>query len=215
TYSLCSSYERKKWCDDMKKEIGALESNGTWELKTLPPRKKAICCKWVYKTKYNNDGTIQRHRARLVIYKNRQHEGVDYKETFAPVAKMVIVKTFLSVAATKKWELHQMDIKNQHIVFRSSTEAEYRIMATTIRELKWLKGLLHSFGVVHSRPMKLLCDSQAAIPIAANPVFHERTKHIEVDSHFIRDEIQSRNIVIENVQMTEKLIDIFTKALGK
>ncbi|GJU00982.1 reverse transcriptase domain-containing protein [Tanacetum coccineum] len=61
-------------------------------------------------------------------------------------------------------------IKKQHTVFRSSTEAEYRSMATTIRKLKWLKGLLHSFGVVHSRPMKLLCDSQASIPIAANPL---------------------------------------------
>lgn len=70
-------------------------------------------------------------------------------------------------------------------------KAEYRSMATTICELKWLKGLLHSLGVVYSGPMKLFCDSQAAIHIATNPVFHERTKHIEVDCHFIRDEVQS------------------------
>ncbi|GJV48353.1 retrovirus-related pol polyprotein from transposon TNT 1-94 [Tanacetum coccineum] len=71
--------KEKKWCDAMKKEIDALESNGMWELMTLQPRKKTIGCKWVYKTKYNNDGTVERHKAHLVIYENRQQKGVDYK----------------------------------------------------------------------------------------------------------------------------------------
>ncbi|GKD89140.1 hypothetical protein Tco_1364647 [Tanacetum coccineum] len=105
--------------------------------------------------------------------------------------------------------------KKQHIVSRSSAEAEYRSMETTIYELKWLKGLLYSFGVVHARPMKLFCDSQTAIHIATNPVFRERTKHIEVDCHFIHDEIQCRNIETKYVRTTEQLADIFTKALGK
>ena len=96
----------------MKKEIDALESNGTWELVTVPPGKTAIRCKWVYKTKYNSDGTVERHKARLVIYGNKQQEGINYNETFAPVAKMVTVRTFLSVAAVKNWELHQMDVHN-------------------------------------------------------------------------------------------------------
>ena len=66
--------------------------------------------------------------------------------------------------------------KKQHTVSRSSVEAEYRSMATTTCELKWLKALLHSLGVAHPRPMQLYCDSQAALHIAANPIFHERTK---------------------------------------
>ncbi|GJT27629.1 retrovirus-related pol polyprotein from transposon RE2 [Tanacetum coccineum] len=84
--------------------------------------------------------------------------------------------------------------KNQHTVSQSSSEAEYRSMATTTCELKWLKGLLNSLGVTHPDPMRLFCDNQAALHIAANPVFYEHTKHIEVDCHFVRDEILSCNL---------------------
>lgn len=79
--------------------------------------------------------------------------------------------------------------KKQHTVSRSSAEAEYRSMASTVCELKWLKGILFSLGVSHSNPMELYCNNQVALHIVKNPVFHERTKHIEVDYHFVRDEV--------------------------
>jgi len=105
--------------------------------------------------------------------------------------------------------------KKQHTVSRSSAEAEYRSMATTMCELKWLKGLLHSLGIGHLRPMLLYCDSQVALHIAANPVFHERTKHIDIDCHFIRDAILNGTITTRYVNTSSQLADIFTKALGK
>ncbi|KAJ3687146.1 hypothetical protein LUZ61_016310 [Rhynchospora tenuis] len=480
-----------KWREAMRVEIDALERNGTWTIENLPYGKKAIGCKWVYRIKYHSDGRIERYKARLVVLGNRQVEGIDFKETFAPVAKMVTVRTFLAVAVARGWELHQMDVHNaflhgdlheevymrlppgfssqhpgkvcrlrkslyglrqaprmwfsklttalqaygfiqsyadyslftlekkdislailvyvddlviagnnskaidqfkqylsstfymkdlgalkyfleieiarspsglflcqrkytldilaecgllgakpvafpieqnhnlstadgapmddperyrrlvgrliyltitrpdlcysvhvlaqfmhapldvhynaairvlrylkgspgqgivlsadndfllsgycdsdwascpltrrsligyfvmlgdspiswktkkQHTVSRSSAEAEYRSMATTSCELTWLKSLLKSLGVSHTRPMKLICDSQAALHIAANPVFHERTKHIEIDCHFVRDKIQGGHIVTSYVRTHEQLADIFTKALGK
>lgn len=87
-------------------------------------------------------------------------------------------------------------------------------MATTTCELKWVKSILSSLGVEHSQPMKLYCESQAELHMAKNPVFHERTKHIEVDCHFIRDEILKNNVCPSYVPTSTQLADIFTKALG-
>lgn len=77
---------------------------------------------------------------------------------------------------------------------RSSAEVEYRFMTTVACEFKWLKGLLISLGVSHTMPIQLYYDSQVALYIAANPVYHERTKYIEVDCHFIRNAILNGNI---------------------
>ena len=110
TYAEAIKDER--WREAMRKEIHSLENNGTWTGENLPPGKKAIGSKWVYKIKYNFDGSIERCKARLVILGNKQVKGIDYNETFAPTAKMVTVQTFLVVAAAKGWELHQMDVHN-------------------------------------------------------------------------------------------------------
>jgi len=88
-------------------------------------------------------------------------------------------------------------------------------MATTSCELIWLKALLQSLGVAHPCPMKLYCDNQAALHIAANPIFHERTKHIEIDCHFIRNAILRGTITTKYVPTHAQLVDIFTKVLGK
>ena len=96
----------------MLKEIEALEENNTWSVKLSPPRKTPINCKWVFKVQYKSDGSIERYKARLVIRRDEQIGGFDYSETFALVAKMTRVRTFLAVAVTKGWDLHQMDVNN-------------------------------------------------------------------------------------------------------
>ncbi|CAA7020179.1 unnamed protein product [Microthlaspi erraticum] len=104
--------------------------------------------------------------------------------------------------------------KKQDTVSFSSAESEYRAMAFTTRELKWNHELLSCFDISHKQVMRFYCDNKAALYIAANPVFHERTKHIERDFHYIRDEIVKDSIATSHVRTTEQPADIFTKALA-
>lgn len=100
------------WVQAMQKEILALEQNKTWIITDLPPSKKEIGCKWVYKIKYRPDGSIERYKARLVAKGYSQIKGKDYKHTFSPVAKLTTVGVLLAVATIKGWPLHQLDVNN-------------------------------------------------------------------------------------------------------
>nr|GEU58021.1 uncharacterized mitochondrial protein AtMg00810-like [Tanacetum cinerariifolium] len=102
--------------------------------------------------------------------------------------------------------------KKQNVVSRSSSEVEYRAMAQTACELVWLRNLLGEIGFPQSKPIKMWCDNQAAIYIATNPVFHERTKHIEVDCHFTREKLKDGTITTPHIRTESRLADVLTKA---
>ncbi|KAJ0540475.1 putative RNA-directed DNA polymerase [Helianthus annuus] len=102
----------KRWKEAMEKEIRALEENGIWTLENLPEGKRTIDSKWVYKVKYKPNGEVERYKARLVANGFTQQEGVDYHDTFAPVAKLVTVRTLLAVATKKNWIISQLDLNN-------------------------------------------------------------------------------------------------------
>jgi hypothetical protein len=101
-----------KWDNGMDEEMAALDVNVTWELVALPKDKKAIGCKWVYKIKHNADGSVSRYKARLVAKGYAQTYGIDYEDTYSPVAKMTTVRAIIVMATAKGWSLHQMDVKN-------------------------------------------------------------------------------------------------------
>jgi len=88
-------------------------------------------------------------------------------------------------------------------------------MATVTNELIWIKSFLAAMGVYHTSPMTLFCDNQAALHISKNPVFHERTKHIEMDCHFVQERLLSGDLTTGYVPSKYQVADIFTKALGK
>ncbi|KAJ0625451.1 putative RNA-directed DNA polymerase [Helianthus annuus] len=104
--------ESENWKKAMRTEMEALMKNDTWEKCTLPSGKKPVGCRWVFTVKYKSDGTIERYKARLVAKGYTQTYGIDYLETFSPVAKINTIRVLFSIAANKNWPLHQFDVKN-------------------------------------------------------------------------------------------------------
>jgi hypothetical protein len=100
------------WQNAMTNEILALEQNQTWDLVLLPQNKSVIGCKWVYKVKFQADGKVERYKARLVAKGYTQQEGIDFFDTFSPVAKITTVRVLLTIAAVNNWHLHQLDVDN-------------------------------------------------------------------------------------------------------
>lgn len=105
--------------------------------------------------------------------------------------------------------------KKQSTISRSSAEAEYRSLASTVAQVIWLLGLFKELGVAAHTSIPLYCDSKSAIQIAANPVFHERTKHIDIDCHFIREKIKQGLVRTIYLSSAEQQADILTNGLGK
>ncbi|PKU78369.1 Retrovirus-related Pol polyprotein from transposon TNT 1-94 [Dendrobium catenatum] len=105
-------------------------------------------------------------------------------------------------------------VKKQKVVARSSTESEYRALAAATTDLIWIKRLLADFDIAQDNPAELFCDNTSAIALANNPVFHARTKHIEIDQKFIRDQIQQNNIRLLPICSVDQVADIFTKHMS-
>lgn len=105
--------------------------------------------------------------------------------------------------------------KKQDVVSRSSTESEYRSVANLTTDVIWLQSVFKELGIQLLHIPKLWCDNSGAVALAANPVFHSRTKHVEVDIHFIREKISAKQIEIGYVPAVDQVADIFTKPLAE
>ncbi|XP_070668445.1 uncharacterized mitochondrial protein AtMg00810-like [Malus domestica] len=133
----------------MAEKLQALHENNTWTIVRLPKEKKAVGSCWVYKTKFHSDGTIERNKARLVARGFIQTYGVDYKETFAPVAKMNTVRVLLSVAINNAWPLFQMDIKNAFLHGELEEEVFMNCLQLILNQTiqKWFANFINPFMV--------------------------------------------------------------------
>ncbi|GJR40528.1 putative RNA-directed DNA polymerase [Tanacetum coccineum] len=174
-----------KWVDAMNSEIKALNKNNTWVIIELPKGRKPIGSKWIWKIKYKSTGEIERYKARLVAKGFSQKEGSDYEETFSPVVKMVTVR----------FEDVYMSLPKGYFF-----ENDKRVWKLH----KSLYGLKQASGK---------WNESSAMQIAANPVFHERTKHFEIDLFLLREKIAEGVFKTVKMKSEDNVLDLFTKGL--
>lgn len=103
--------------------------------------------------------------------------------------------------------------KKQKTVSRSSTESEYKALADTVAEVTWLESLLRELRIPPTTPPVLWCDNLGATYLSANPVFHARTKHVEVDFHFVREKVANKKLSVQHISTDDQIADVFTKPL--
>ncbi|KAH9751848.1 retrovirus-related pol polyprotein from transposon RE1 [Citrus sinensis] len=113
--SVQEALKDPKWKVAMNDEMRSLQKNQTWELVDLPPGKKPVGCRWIYTIKYKADGSIERYKARLVAKGYTQTYGIDYTDTFAPVAKINTIRILLSLVVNLDWPVQQFDVKNAFV----------------------------------------------------------------------------------------------------
>ncbi|GKD98546.1 ribonuclease H-like domain-containing protein [Tanacetum coccineum] len=264
----------------------------------------------LFRHKYLADGMLSRYKARLVANGSTQLEGIDVDETFSLVVKPGTIRTVLSLATSRHWPIHQLDVKNaflhedlsvmvymhqppgfrysahpdyriirflhqefamtdlgslnyffgisvtrdssrmflsqkkydveileragslQYLTFtrpdisyavqqsskrqptlsRSSAEAGYRGVANVVAETCWLRNLLRELHTLLSSATLVYCDNVSVVYLSCNPVQHQRTKHIEIDIHFVRDLVAAGEVRVLRVPSRYQFADIFTKA---
>ncbi|KAK2985722.1 hypothetical protein RJ640_023689 [Escallonia rubra] len=104
--------------------------------------------------------------------------------------------------------------KKQPTVAKSSTESEYKALVNVTAEIMWLGYLLSELGVLKALPALLWCDNIGAVYLSSNPIFHARTKHVELDYHFVREQVKLGKLVVRFISSVDQLVDIMTKPLG-
>ncbi|GKC29379.1 ribonuclease H-like domain-containing protein, partial [Tanacetum coccineum] len=357
-----------EWRNAMYDEYNALVKNGTWLLVPRPAGVNMVRSMWLFKHKFHTDGTLSRYKVRLVANGSSQQLGVDFDETFSPVVKPATIRTVLSLVVSRKWPIHQLDVKNvflnvdlsetgslyglkqaprawfqrfagyairagfyhsrclflsqkkyaldlltrahmvncnpsrtpvdsetklvqqvclymhdprephfaalkrilryvqgtlelglhlyasattslvgytdadwagcpstrrstfdycvflgenllsrtakrQHTISRSSAEAEYRGVSNVVAETAWLCNLLRELHSHLFTATLVYCVNVSAVYTSANPVQHQRTKHIEIDIHFVRDMVKAGHVRVFHIPSRFQYADIFIKGL--
>ena len=149
-----------------------------------------------------------------ILYNNHGHNRIEGFSDLDWVGSKEDRRSTLGYCVFVGRNLISWKSKKQSVVSRSSAGSKYRAMTQSVCEIMWLHQLLMEVGIKTSVLSKLWCDNQAALHIASNSVFHERTKHIEIDCHFIREKIQLDLIFTGYMKTGEQLGDIFAKALS-
>jgi hypothetical protein len=194
------------WVNAMNTELDALAKNHTWSLVDLPAHIKPIGSKWVYKIKHKADGSIERYKARLVAKGYNQVEGIDYFDTFSPVAKLTTVRVLIALASINNWFLHQLDVNNaflhgelQEDVYMQVPEGVTCHKRNQVCKLKKsLYGLKQASRKWYEKLSNLLTTEGYTQSISDYSLFTKK-----FDQHFIAILVYVDDIIITGTSLTE------------
>ncbi|XP_078439867.1 uncharacterized protein LOC144710079 [Wolffia australiana] len=199
------------WCAAMRAEYDALLHNSTWTLVPPPRNARILGCKWVFHLKLHPEGSVNRHKARLVAQGFRQQAGVDFVDSFSPVVKITTIRLLLAILVSQRWCIHQLDVSSAFL-HGDLTETMY---------MRQPPGFTHPTLTSHElrlpfqSPPTLWCDNLGATYLAKNPVFHAHMKHVEIDFHFVREQVAANHLCIAFLSSRSQLADLLNKSLPK
>nr|GEV75783.1 hypothetical protein [Tanacetum cinerariifolium] len=214
-----------------------------WELVPQPDCVMIIALKWRYKVKLDEYGNVLKNKARLMAKGYRQKEGIDFKESFAPVSRIEVIRIFIANAASKNMTIYQMDVKTAFLndelkeevypadptlysLFACVLDADHAGCQDTRRSISesaqflgdklilWMRSQLTDYCFDFNK-IPLYCDICSAIALCCNNVQHSRSKHINIQHHFIREQVEKSVVELYFVTTDYQLMDIFTKALPR
>ncbi|GJR66563.1 ribonuclease H-like domain-containing protein [Tanacetum coccineum] len=156
--SYHDAFSDPNWQNAMRDEYHALIKNKTWTLVPRPPDTNIVRCMWLFRHKYLADGTLSRYKARLVANGSTQLEGVDVDETFSPVVKPGTIRTVLSLAASRHWPIHQLDVKNAFLHGLCLSQKKYDF------------EILNKAHMVNCNPSRTPIDTESKLGSDGDPV---------------------------------------------
>lgn len=224
--NVSEALTKKEWRNAMREEMSALEKNKTWEVVDKPRGTNIVDCKWIFTVKYNADGSLERYKARLVAKGYTQTYGVDYQETFAPVAKMNTVRILLALAAHFDWQLVQYDVKNaflhgdldEEIYMNIPPGIEENTGNKVCKLRKALYGLKQSPRAWFGRFATVMKDFGYKQSQGDHTLFikHSKTGKVTALLVYVDDIIVTGNDEREKLELKDKLVQEFEiKELGR
>ncbi|GJY30647.1 ribonuclease H-like domain-containing protein [Tanacetum coccineum] len=205
------------WKEVMLDEYNALITNGTWVLVPRPPNVNVVHSMWLFKHKFNADGSLSSilplRAQTYLMMSSYMHDPRDPHFTALKRILRYVCGTLdygmqLHVSSTT-----QLSAYTDVTLSRSSAEAEYRGVANVVAETAWIRNLLCELHAPLFTATLVYCDNVSVVYMSANPVQHQRTKHIEIDIHFVRDFVASGQVRVLHVPSRFQFANIFTKGL--
>nr|GEU65498.1 hypothetical protein [Tanacetum cinerariifolium] len=207
------------WIESMQKELHQFDRLDVWELVGIPLCKNIINMKWLWKNKRDEENTVIRNKSHLVAKGYAQKEGIDFEESFAPVARLEAEEVYVNQPDGFVDPYHPDKVyrlKKALYGLKQAPRAWYDGLSTFLiskgfSKVLWMRTQLTDYGF-HFNKIPMYYDSKAAIAISCNPVQHSRTKHIDVRYHFIKEKLKKGIVELFFVGTEYQLADLFTKS---